>query len=138
MKYALRKSIGYSLSRCANTINQELNTILLPYGIAIEQRATLEIIKFEPNVTQTVIADILGKDKTTICRTLNALEKKGLITKNNSENDKRSKTIQLTSKGEEILQQTHTTISAFRQQLNDKLSPDELTTLFNTLNKLSS
>lgn len=138
MNYALRKSLGYSLSRCANTINQDLNKILLPFGIAIEQRATLEIIKFETDVTQTIIADILGKDKTTICRTLNALEKKGFITRNDSHNDKRSKTIQLTSEGEEILQQTHTTISAFRQQLNDKLSPEELASLFNSLDKLSS
>lgn len=138
MNYALRKSIGYSLSRCANTINQDLNKILLPFGIAIEQRATLEIIKFETDVTQTIIANILGKDKTTICRTLNALEKKGFITRNDSHNDKRSKTIQLTSEGEEILQQTHTTISAFRQQLNDKLSPEELASLFNSLDKLSS
>lgn len=138
MNYALRKSIGYSLSKCANTINQNLNKLLLPYGIAIEQRATLEIIKFEKDVTQTILADMLRKDKTTICRTLNALEKKGFITKSDSENDKRSKTIQLTSKGEEILQQTHATISAFRQQLSNKLSPEEITALFNSLDKLSS
>lgn len=138
MNYALRKSIGYSLSKCANTINQNLNKLLLPYGIAIEQRATLEIIKFEKDVTQTILADMLRKDKTTICRTLNALEKKGFIIKSDSENDKRTKTIQLTPKGEDILQQTHTTISAFRQQLNDKLSPEEITAFFNSLDKLSS
>lgn len=138
MNYALKDSVGYRLNRCANTINQSLNKILHPYGIAIEQRATLEIIKFESEVNLTKIADLLGKDKTTISRTLNALEKKGLITKSPIAHDKRSKQIQLTQKGEDILEQTLQAMESFRQNLNNHLEKEEMTNFFNTLDTLSS
>merc|ERR1711879_224612 len=101
--YALKDSITYRLIRSSNSIVQSLNKKLSPYEIAVEQRATLEIIKFEPDVNQTKIAKLLGKDKTTISRSLNSLEKKGLIQRENDViNDKRSNKILLTKKGEEI------------------------------------
>lgn len=136
MKYSLKNSIAYRLIRTTNNINQSLNKTLHPYGIAIEQRATLEIIRFEPNVNQTTIAKLLGKDKTTISRSLNSLEKKGLITrKNDIDNDKRSNKIQITSKGEEILEETQPEISAIRETLSSKISKEELDIFFNILDK---
>lgn len=76
MEYLLKNSMGYQINKTANAINMQLNKILAKYNIAVEQRATLEIIKFENNVNQTMIAQLLGKDKTTISRSLLALEKK--------------------------------------------------------------
>lgn len=76
MNYALKDSIAYRLIRSSNSVVNSLNRILSAYDIAIEQRATLEIIKYEPDVNQTKIANLLGKDKTTISRSLNSLEKK--------------------------------------------------------------
>lgn len=104
MEYVLKNSMGYRINKVANSINVQLNKILAQYDIAVEQRATLEIIKFEENVNQTMIAQLLGKDKTTISRSLLALEKKGLIIKNEIQNDKRVNVIKLTLKGEDILE----------------------------------
>lgn len=137
MKYALKSSIGYRLASSANVINQQLTQLLKPYGIAIEQRATLEIIKFEPQANQNSIAQILGKDKTTVSRTLKALETKGFIVKTSLKNDKRNKSMSLTSQGEMILEQTEDILNQFRQSMNDKLTASEKETLFNLLHKLS-
>lgn len=78
MENELKKSIGYKLNQTVNYLNNSFNQVLNKHEIAIEQRATLEIIKYEKNVNQTMIAQILGKDKTTISRTLKTLEKKRL------------------------------------------------------------
>lgn len=137
MKYALKDSIAYRLIRSSNSVVQNLNKKLQPFDIAIEQRATLEIIKFEPDVNQTKIAELLGKDKATISRSLNSLEKKELIIRvNDTNNDKRSNKIFLTKKGEEILEQTFPEVTTFRESLNSKITKQELENFFKILDKL--
>lgn len=136
MGYALKNSIAYRFIRAANNVNNELNKKLSPYNIAIEQRATLEIIKFEKEVNQTKIANLLGKDKTTISRSLNSLEKKGLIQKSETSEDKRSKKVELTTQGEQILDDTIEEVATYRESLNEKLTEEEIASFFKILNKL--
>ncbi len=134
MSYELEKSLGFRINRTANKLNNKYNQILQAFDIAPEQRATLEIIKYESEVNQTKIANILGKDKTTISRTLNTLENKNLITK--SQIDKRTNLIQLTKKGEEILNDSFLDVKEFRKKLTSKLSEEELNQLFSLLEKV--
>ena len=134
MSYELEKSLGFKINRTANKLNNKYNQLLQSFDIAPEQRATLEIIKYEEDVNQTKIANILGKDKTTISRTLNTLENKNLITK--SQIDKRTNLIQLTQKGEEILNESFSSVKNFRTNLTSKLSEEELKQLFSLLEKV--
>lgn len=137
MNYALKDSIAYRLIRSSNKAVNSLNKTLSQYDIATEQRVTLEIIKHEPEVNQTKIAKLLGKDKATISRSLNSLEKKELITKkSDTEKDKRSNKIELTKKGEEILEKTLADVTAYRESLNSKLSIQEQKMFFEILDKL--
>lgn len=137
MNYALKDSIAYRLIRSSNSVVNSLNKELSFYDIAIEQRATLEIIKYEPSVNQTKIAQLLGKDKTTISRSLNSLEKKELITRQSDiHNDKRNNKIKLTKKGEMILENTLSNVKDFRQSLSSKISDEEQKLFFEILDKL--
>ncbi len=135
MSYELEKSIGFKINQTANKLNNKYNQLLQEYDIAPEQRATLEIIKYEADVNQTKIANILGKDKTTISRTLNTLEKKGFITK--SQKDKRTNLIVITPKGEDILNNSFTKVNSFRKNLISKLNDDEVTNLILLLEKVA-
>lgn len=72
----IHSSIGFKISQTANRLNYDFVHVLSPFDIAPEQRATLELISKDNQVNQTKIASILGKNKTTVCRSLNALEKK--------------------------------------------------------------
>jgi len=136
MNQALKNSIAYRFIRGANSVNKTLNKKLIPYNIAIEQRATLEIIKFEPNVNQVKIANLLGKDKTTISRSLNSLEKKGFIKKSEILEDKRQNKVELTEAGDEILEATLDEVTSFRESLNEKLTPYEVEMFFKIVDKL--
>ena len=135
MSYELEKSIGFKINQTANKLNNKYNQLLQEYDIAPEQRAALEIIKYETDVNQTKIANILGKDKTTISRTLNTLEKKGFITK--SQKDKRTNLIEITLKGENILNNSSTKVNSFRKNLISKLNDDEVTNLILLLEKVA-
>jgi DNA-binding MarR family transcriptional regulator len=110
--------------------------VLQKYDIAPEQRATLEIIKYEKDVNQTKIANILAKDKTTISRTLATLEKKGFILK--KQIDKRTNLIELTNKGEKILEESALTIKTFRENLSSKLDENEINKIVELLEKVAS
>lgn len=137
MSYALKNSIAYRFIRAANSVNKTLNKKLSPYEIAIEQRATLEIIKFEDDVNQTKIANLLGKDKTTISRSLISLEKKGLIKKSETLEDKRSNRVELTKAGEKILEDTIEEVTSYRESLNEKLTKEESEMFFKIIDKLN-
>ena len=136
MAYELEKSIGFKINQTANKINNKFNIVLQKYDIAPEQRATLEIIKYEKDVNQTKIANILGKDKTTISRTLATLEKKGFILK--KQIDKRTNLIELTNKGEKILEESALTIKTFRENLSSKLDENEINKIVELLEKVAS
>lgn len=135
MAYELEKSIGFKINQTANKLNNKFIKILQAYDTAPEQRATLEIIKYEKEVNQTMIAEILAKDKTTISRTLAALEKKGFIKK--IQVDKRTNHIQLTQLGEEILNKSEKDVKEFRASLTSNLTNDEVTQLITLLEKIA-
>jgi DNA-binding MarR family transcriptional regulator len=135
MSYELEKSLGFKINQTANKLNNKYNQLLQSFDIAPEQRATLEIIKYEVDVNQTKIANILGKDKTTISRTLNTLENKNLITK--SQIDKRTNLIQLTQKGEDILNDSFSSVKDFRKKLTSNLSEEEINQLVSLLEKVA-
>ena len=135
MAYELEKSIGFKINQTANKLNSKYNKILQTYDVAPEQRATLEIIKYEKEANQTMIAEILGKDKTTISRTLATLEKKDLITK--TQIDKRTNHIQLTKLGEEILEKSTNQVKEFRATLISNLTNDEVLQLITLLEKVA-
>lgn len=136
MKYALKDSIPYRITRAANKVNKTINKKLSHYNIAIEQRATLEMIKFEEDLNQMKIANLLNKDKTTISRSLNSLEKKGFITKTEIIDDKRNNKVELTQKGESTLEDTLEYVSAYREFLSSKLSDEEIKIFFKIMDKL--
>ncbi len=135
MAYELEKSIGFKINQTANKLNSKYHKILQTYDIAPEQRATLEIIKYEKEANQTMIAEILGKDKTTISRTLATLEKKDLIIK--TQIDKRTNHIQLTKLGEEILEKSTNQVKEFRATLISNLTNDEVSQLITLLEKVA-
>lgn len=137
MYISVNNSIGFKINQCANLINNYFINVLKPYHIAPEQRAILELLKNDNLINQTTISNLLGKDKTTISRAINALEKKGLLKRKSVLNNKRSNQIILTKEGESILEQSHMVVTDFREHFHSKLNKEEMKTLFMLLNKLT-
>lgn len=136
MNYELHRSIGFKINQTANKLNSKFSQILQQYDIAPEQRATLEIIKYEKDVNQTKISKILGKDKTTVSRALRTLEKKELIIKDRI--DRRTNLIKLSPKGEDILEKTKNEVKDFRQSIVQNISDEEFKLLNSLLEKVVS
>lgn len=136
MKTELENSILFRINHIANLLNSSFNHKLQDFEIAIEQRITLEFIKNMQSVSQTKIADVLVKDKTTISRTLRALETKGYIKRDEKVVDKRTNLIRLTDLGEKVLENSSKTVKSFRNKISSELTKDEKIQLFKLLEKV--
>ncbi|PLY05663.1 MAG: hypothetical protein C0625_12605 [Arcobacter sp.] len=134
METKIKKSIGFSISHTANLLNSSINKKIKPFGIAIEQRAILELINSNKTIKQTELVNILSKDKTTISRTLKALEDKNYIIKEKSDN--RIYIIKLSKLGQSVLEKSEKVVSKFREKIDLELSSEEIDNLYKILNKL--
>ncbi|RXJ68598.1 hypothetical protein CRV08_07155 [Halarcobacter ebronensis] len=137
MKNKLKLSLPLKISQIANKINQSLSKTLKEFDIAPEQRAILYMIESESLINQNELGLHLGKDKTTISRTLDVLEKKGYILRKYAKNDKRSKIITLTSLGKEAVNVTQPSIQYFREAVLYDISYEEVEKFFILLDKIS-
>jgi DNA-binding MarR family transcriptional regulator len=130
------ESIGFSISHTANLLNSSMNKKLVPYKIAIEQRAILEIIKKENSIRQSDLGNILKKDRTTISRTLKTLETKAYIIKEMIDN--KTFVIKLSKLGEKVMNESEEIVANFRKNLLEELTQEEIDNLYKCLNKINS
>ncbi|MBU0631430.1 MarR family winged helix-turn-helix transcriptional regulator [bacterium] len=134
MVYMLKDSIGYRINLVATTIKTNFTKLLqAECGIAAEQYATLKIISEDNEVTQTRIAELLGKDKTTIGRSIESLLKKGLLFIEDVESDRRANRVSLTPKAEEILKSAIPMALKFNETVKSKLTKNEVEIFFKVL-----
>jgi DNA-binding MarR family transcriptional regulator len=136
-EYLLKDSIGYHNNLTAITLKTAFSKFLAPYGIAAEQFATLKIISEDNKVTQTRIAELLGKDKTTVGRAIESLVKKKLISREGAKNDCRANIISLTPKAQEILDLTVPIAQQFNEAILAKVTQEELKVYFKVLDIIS-
>lgn len=130
-------SVPYRVAQTASKINQSLTKALKDYDIASEQRVILDLIDQDSSISQNELSQALGKDKTTISRTLDAIEKKGYILREQTRDDKRFKIISLTVSGKKVLEETKPIIESFRSYFISDFSEDEVETINRLLNKIS-
>ncbi len=137
MAYVLKDSIGYRINLVATTMKTNFTKLLQPaYGVAAEQFATLKIVSEDNEVTQTQIAELLGKDKTTVGRSIDSLFKKGLLVREDLQSDKRANRISLTPQAEQILKSAIPMAQEFNEAIKNKLTENEIETFFKVLDTI--
>jgi DNA-binding MarR family transcriptional regulator len=137
MAYMLRDSMGFRINLVATTLKTNLTKLLQPTcGIAAEQFATLKIIDEDSEVTQTSIAECLGKDKTTVGRSIDSLIKKGMVDKRYEKADRRANKISLTQVGKDVLRTALPTAQNFNENIKSQLTEEEVETFFKVLDTM--
>ncbi len=136
MEYKLRNSIGFRLNNISNRIHAMFAKGIEPYGIAPEQFAAMKMVSEDGEMTQSKIAVMLAKAKPTVSRTLDALEKKGFITRDEADADRRIKHIHLTQEGREVLDTVIPMAQSFNDTLYAQLTPQEIETFFRVLDTI--
>lgn len=98
------KTLGYLLSTCNNQLIKLLNRELTIAGLELtrEQFVVLSILWKKDSVNQQYLANELQKDKYSITKLIDGLEKRKLVKRISSKEDRRLKLVIVTQKSYDI------------------------------------
>jgi DNA-binding MarR family transcriptional regulator len=104
-KNSNKYSLGYTIGKTNWYIKTLLNKLLREEkcGITSEQWLVLKVIDDNPDSSQTEIAEISKKDRASITRILDLMQKGAYIERRKDDRDRRMYRIHLTTKGKKVL-----------------------------------
>lgn len=105
--------------------------------ITMEQFGLLHAISKEKvDVIQKDMAEIMGKDKSSILRLIDSLEKKELLRRVVDKNDRRKNYIMVSKKGEQTLEQHHKVASELSDELMQGPTQSEIETFYSVIDHI--
>lgn len=96
---------GYLLRRMHQIATATFSAVNADFDITAVQFASLLAIRDKPGIDATRLAEAIRFDRTTIGHVIGRLEQKGLIVRTEGSLDKRTKELQITLKGSELLEE---------------------------------
>src|SRR3970040_77017 len=105
---SLDRNIVYLAGEFAHRFHRALTDEFRQHGLAltVEQFAILAILWYRDGINQQEISGQLGRDKTTIARVINTMEKNKLVKRITDTRDTRGRLIILTAKGKTLQKKT--------------------------------
>ncbi len=132
----LEECIGYNLRISYALASQLFARAFEDQELAPIQFAALEFIARNPHLSQREIARHIGTAPTVLVKPLDKLEKRGLISRLRSTDDRRRSRVRLTPAGEELLKDARQRILGVEARLTENLSAEESRALLELLRKL--
>lgn len=132
--------IFYLLTKAENTVNVYIKQQFVKSGLKVTpgQLAILFILKSRNRQTMTGLSQSLETDNSAVTRTIDRLEKAGLVERNSSENDRREYQITITGEGLAETERAKKVIAAVNKKIESEFSTKELDDFRNTLLKMHS
>ena len=130
-----KETIEFALRSTWQQITNMYNEKALKYGGTMTMAFTLLSIDAE-GTPSTTLGPKMGMEPTSLSRTLNAMEKNGLIERKNFKGDKRKVNIFLTQKGVESRRMVKNFLLEFNQKVSSKIKDRDLKGFFNVMDAL--
>ena len=108
------------------------------FDITKEQWLLLKALSLHDGASQNELACFTERDKTSMTRLVNTMEKKNLIARIPSKEDKRINLLYLTKQGEKMLSETEQIRKNVISDLQNGLSDSEIETVINVLKKIQN
>ena len=122
--YELENSLGYVIGRAGRSMGTRLNRNFTEkgYDVTCEQWAVLSNLWRRNGQSQQELASTTCKDKTSMTRLIDGLEKRNLVVRTPDKIDHRQKLIYLTSKGKEFQQKLLQIVQKTLQEAQQSVS----------------
>ena len=105
-------------------------------NLNVEQFLLLKCLSFNDGTNQQELSRIIDRDKTTIARIVSKMEKKNMVLRVHSKDDKRVNNVYLTNLGKEILVNVEPHLKELNDTLKAGISSEEFEVLKGVLDKL--
>lgn len=135
----LALSLGSLIGSTRRTILRDLNAAFIEHEIPLtmEQYVFLHTLnRLSGEVTQQDMANLICKDKSAILRTIDVLEKQGLVQRLHDSTDRRKNTLNITNECRKILDE----VSKIEKHVIDRLiigiTPQDYEAMVRAMNKI--
>ena len=102
-----------------------------------EQFLLIDILWNQGTLSQQTVADLMHKDKNSITKLVDALEKKGLVMRQQDRADRRSNLVKVTEEGEKLKNKAKEVGIYTLDQVLDGITEEELNTFLKVIYKMS-
>lgn len=136
----LSKEIAVELNLAACKLKQYTSSKLKQSHVDLtpEQFLVIDMLWNQGPMSQQRMADTIHKDKNSVTKLVDALEKKGLITRRQDRNDRRSNTLFPTEKSLQIKDATKEAGISMLDGILDGISEKELRDMLRTLSRITA
>jgi len=102
-----------------------------------EQFLLIDLLWNQGPLSQQKLADTMGKDKNSVTKLTDALERKGFVIRKRDENDRRSNILVLTDKAQEMKLEAKETGITMLDKILEGIEEKDLQNFLDTLQKMS-
>ena len=136
----LSKEIAVYLNLAACKLKQYSAAMLKQYNVGLtpEQFLLIDLLWNQGPMSQQQMADLMQKDKNSITKLVDALEKKGLVVRKKDETDRRSNLLVLTSEADGLKMDAKEKGISILDSILEGISEEELKSFLDTLAKLTN
>ena len=136
----LSKEIAVYLNLAACKLKQYSAAMLKQYNVGLtpEQFLLIDLLWNQGPMSQQQMADLMQKDKNSITKLVDALEKKGLVVRKKDETDRRSNLLVLTSEADDLKMDAKEKGISILDSILEGISEEELKSFLDTLAKLTN
>jgi DNA-binding MarR family transcriptional regulator len=126
--FSAKEALGHFMGRTTRAMSRMLQNIITHagYDITIEQWVIIANLNRKNGQFQQQLADNTYKNKTSITRMINALQKKGLVDRIPDPKDLRQKRIFLTKKGVQLYKKLRPLAIQVQEKATQGIEPDEM------------
>ena len=136
----LSKKIAVEINIAGCKLKQYTAAMLKLHNIDLtpEQFLLIDLLWNQGPLSQLDIADQMQKDKNSITKLVDAIERKGFVIRRQSRNDRRANTLLLTDKAEMLKPGAKKKGISILGKMLEGISEEELRTFLTTLRKLNN
>jgi MarR family transcriptional regulator for hemolysin len=107
--------------------------------LSIEQHAVLHILnERDSDVILNEMAEVMGKDKSSILRIIDVLEKKELVRRAVDPKDRRKKYLMVTKKGKQVIELFLKIEAELRTELKEGLTKEDMKTFYKVVSHIKA
>ena len=135
----LSKEIAVELNLTGCKLKQFLASKLKQLGVPLtpEQFMLIDLLWNHGEMSQQQLADMMHKDKNSVTKLVDAIERKGFVVRRQNKNDRRSNTLVLTEKANQLKPGAKQKGISILDQMLEAINENELRMFLETLRKLN-
>ncbi len=126
----------YWMTIATNLRNSTLSKALAPLGCTVPQWRIMNMLRQRPGISIGQLAEQTVVDRTTLTRTIDGLERNGLLIRDVRPENRRILALRLTSEGHRLYEQLVPVVSGINQQALEGLDRREVGAALETIRKI--